>query len=223
LPSLDRIRNGGGKDAEVSEIQDMGNTLITDVSSHLTSFVQGEKRNDSIHESAYRDSTNKLLAINTGSPSISTESSSSTESSPSASTYKYEGIYILDKNNKQVRLFDYIDGVDGTEELISTDFDKDGDTDIIYRMNNSLYLKENFEKNIAMSHTSDSPKNFTAKDFLQLGNEASRILAAPNHFEETFATSNEINFSFRPANVLRDNLFRFEYYDYIDRFDRINS
>jgi hypothetical protein len=58
---------------------------------------------------------------------------------------------------------------------------------------------------------------------LQLGNEASRILAAPNHFEETFATSNEINFSFRPANVLRDNLFRFEYYDYIDRFDRINS
>lgn len=50
-----------------------------------------------------------------------------------------------------------------------------------------------------------------------------RTLAAPNHFEESFTTSNEIDFSFRPANHLLDNLFRFSYYDYVDRFDKITS
>ncbi len=174
---------------------------------------------------------NKLLAINTdGTTSTATTSTtastaSSTNVSSTTSTYQYEGIYILDKNNKQVRLFDYIDQVDGNEELIYSDVDKDGDDDIIYRMDNSLYLKENFVKDANKSHSSDSPKVFDSQDFLHTTSEdgTSRILSAPNHFEETFVTSNEIDFSFRPANPAKDNLFRFEYYDYIDRFDKINS
>lgn len=113
--------------------------------------------------------------------------------------------------------------MDGKEELIYSDVDKDGDDDIIYRMDNSLYLKENFLKDAETSHFSDSPKTHDWKDFLHIFNETSRTLAAPNHFEETFIASNEIDFSFRPANFLLDNLFRFEYYDYVDRFDKINS
>jgi hypothetical protein len=54
-------------------------------------------------------------------------------------------------------------------------------------------------------------------------NGSPRVLPAPNYFTETFTTSNEINFSFQGANPLTDNLFRLEYYDYIDRFDKINS
>jgi len=115
--------------------------------------------------------------------------------------------------------------VDGKEEVIYSDVDKDGDEDIIYRMGNSLYLKKNFQTDAQASHFSDSPKVFAWQNFLQIvsDNGSSKILSAPNHFEETFITSGEINFSFQPANYLSDNFFRFEYYDYIDRFDKINS
>lgn len=129
----------------------------------------------------------------------------------------------MDKNRKQVRLFDYTDGVDGTEELVYADIDKDGDDDIIYRMDNSLYLKQDFSKDADANHFSDSPKVRDWQNFLHMDDNASRILSAPNHFEETFVTSNEIDFSFRPADPSSDNLFRFEYYDYVDRFDKIDS
>jgi len=229
LPSLERIKNGE-KDKDIQEIQDMGNTLVMGIQESLSSFARDTKRNDSIHTLAYADSTKKLLTLNTsGTPSSSStaisSSSQSTQTSTTAASYQYEGIYILDKNNKQVRLFDYIDAVDGKEELIYSDVDKDGDDDIIYRMDNSLYLKQNFSKDIETSHSSDSPKVLSPQDFLYTvtDNGSSRILSAPNHFEETFITSGEIDFSFRPANPLSDNLFRFEYYDYVDRFDKINS
>lgn len=107
-----------------------------------------------------------------------------------------------------------------------SDVDKDGDNDIIYRMDNSLYLKENTLAAPEMNHFSDSPRVENWQNFLYMAPDpvgGQRILAAPNHFGETFVTSNEINFSFRPANFLLDNLFRFEYYDYINRFDRITS
>ena len=47
--------------------------------------------------------------------------------------------------------------------------------------------------------------------------------AAPNHFMERFAASGEINFKFRPADAESDTIFRMEFYDYIDRFDRLMS
>lgn len=227
LPSLEHIRSGG-KDQQVQDIKDVGDSLVSGVTSGLASYASDVKKNDTLHTLAYADSANKLLAIDSSEPAPSgttapAPASSATEASATASTYQYEGIYILDKNNKQVRLFDYIDGVDGKEEVVSIDVDKDGDDDIIYRMDNSLYLKQNFDKEASVSHISDTPKTLSWQDFLHMDSEAMRILAAPNHFEETFIASNEIDFSFRPANILLDNLFRFEYYDYVDRFDKIHS
>lgn len=227
LPSLERIKNGGGAglDKEVPEIQNMGNSLVTGIESSLSSFTRDTKRNDSIHMLAYEGSMNTLLSLNTdsSSPTTTSTTSPSTNASSTASSYKYEGIYILDKNNKQVRLFNYIDGVDGKESLVYIDVNKSGNNDIIYRMDNSLYLKQNFLNTAPVSHSSSSPKAISWQDFLPTNSETSRVLAAPNHFEETFIASNEIDFSFRPANPLQDNFFRFEYYDYIDRFDKINS
>lgn len=109
--------------------------------------------------------------------------------------------------------------------MINIDVDKDGDSDIVYRMDNSLYLKQNFLNEPNLGHFSDSPKVWNWQDFLHITSDNSSpiALSAPNHFTETFVTSNEINFSFQPANSLEDNLFRLEYYDYIDRFDRIDS
>jgi len=229
FPSLTSIKSGA-KDPQVQEIQDMGHDLVTGVESSLASFARDTKRNDDIHSLAYTQSMNKLLSINTSetaSPAADPTASAqpAADVASSASKYQYEGIYILDKNNKQVRLFDYTDGVDGKEELVYSDVDKDGDDDIVYRMDNSLYLKQNFLKDTEASHFSDSPKVLSWQDFLSMSSDdgASKILAAPNHFEETFTTSNEIDFSFQPANPLSDNLFRFEYFDYVDRFDRIRS
>lgn len=162
--------------------------------------------------------------LDTIATTMTTDTTSGTNSSSADSpTYQYEGIYILDKNNKQTRLFDYVDGVDGTEELVYLDADKDTDDDILYRMDNSLYLKQNFDKTPAPEHISDSPKVFYADDFLHTDGATSDILSAPNHFEEAFSSSREINFSFMPSNSTTDNLMRFEYYDYIDRFDKIKS
>lgn len=229
LPSLENIKSGR-RDPQVQEIQDMSRSLVTGVQSGLASFARDMKRNDDIHSLAYVQSMNKLLSINaseTNTPIADPTAVSQMTSgiSSSASKYRYEGIYILDKNNKQVRLFDYTDGVDGKEELVYSDVDQDGDDDIIYRMDNSLYLKQNFLKDTEASHFSDSPKVRDWQDFLSMSSNDGvlRILAAPNYFEETFTASNEIDFSFRAANPLSDNLFRLEYSDYIDRFDRILS
>jgi len=46
---------------------------------------------------------------------------------------------------------------------------------------------------------------------------------APNFFDEVVATSNAINFKFSAANPEKQNSFRLEYYDYIDRFDKTNN
>lgn len=151
-----------------------------------------------------------------------------TNNPPSTTTtasYQYQGIYILDQNNNQTRLFNYIDLVDGKESVVYIDVNKNGNNDIVYRMDNSLYLKQNLLSTPTSSHISDSPKVVAWQDFLSTisDNNTIKILAALNHFEETFVASNEINFSFQPANPVSDNAFRFEYYDYIDRFDRINA
>lgn len=228
IPSMERIKNGG-KDTEIQEIQDIGKTLVSGIEENLTTFARDTKRNDSIHTLAYAESTNSLLALNTPSTTSTTTTTTptTTNNPPSTTTasYQYQGIYILDQNNNQTRLFNYIDLVDGKESVVYIDANKNGNNDIVYRMDNSLYLKQNLLSTPPSSHISDSPKVVAWQDFLSTvsDNNTTKILAAPNHFEETFVASNEINFSFQPANLVSDNVFRFEYYDYIDRFDRINA
>jgi hypothetical protein len=46
---------------------------------------------------------------------------------------------------------------------------------------------------------------------------------APNFFQELIASSNNINFNFKPAYPDTQSSFRLEYYDYINRFDQTNN
>jgi len=93
----------------------MGIDIVTGIRTNLDSYARDMKRNESIHRLAYQDTTGKLLGL-TSTSSVyssavaadSSSTSSSTDSS-TASAYNYTGIYILDKNNKQVHLFDYVD------------------------------------------------------------------------------------------------------------------
>jgi hypothetical protein len=109
-------------------------------------------------------------------------------------SYEYKGIYILDKNGKQTRLFDYIDGVDGNEEIIYIDTDSDGDDDIVYRIENSLYYKENYKFSPDRQHYTGFPVEKDIEDFFTIDKETTNISPAPNYFEENFSTSDEINF-----------------------------
>jgi hypothetical protein len=54
---------------------------------------------------------------------------------------------------------------------------------------------------------------------IDLPNSETLRPTAPNRFVERFVASGEINFSFRPADLVNDTIFRMEFYDYIDRFD----
>ncbi len=47
------------------------------------------------------------------------------------------------------------------------------------------------------------------------------VPSAPNHFEERFTNTSEINVSFSPARKEADDMFRLEFFEYIDRFDRM--
>jgi len=89
-----------------------------------------------------------------------------------------------------------------------------------------LYLKQNFSKNPNFSNSSDI-KIYNIDDInnmLQIQDNKDKIIGSPNYFEENFEpSSNIITFSFNPANYKNDNKFRFEFYDYINRFDRINA
>lgn len=168
LPSLKRITSNT-PDMENREIQRTGQKLLTEIRTGLDSFSRDMKRNADIHPTDYARSFDKLLALNGSTTSDSSSSSTSDSSSSLSSSYQYEGIYILDKNGKQTHLFSYADGVDGTEELVHIDVDKDGDDDIIYRMGNSLYLKENFKSEPNHDHNTGNPETKSWSDFLGTG------------------------------------------------------
>ena len=176
-----------------------------------------------MHAADYADSSAKLLALNTDSSAPSSASSTDATAANPLYSYQYQGIYIIDSKGKQVRLFDYTDGVDGSETLLYGDFTQNGADDIVYRMGNSLYLKTNRDTTITKAPNTASVETKSWTDFLSLATDNAPIHPAPNFFQESFVASNEIDFSFSPANQAKDNLFRFEYYDYIDRFDKIAS
>ena len=95
------------------------------------------------------------------------------------------------------------------------DVSKTGNEDVVYSMGSSLYLKRNLKSN-ASNHSSDSVETYDFDDILPQSKDPS----APNSFQEDFVSSNQINFGFAPAKST-DRKFRLEFYDYIDRFDRI--
>lgn len=130
--------------------------------------------------------------------------------------FVYQGIYVKDEG-KQSRLFDYVEELQGNEEALLVDTAKAGagKEDVVYAMGSSLYLKRNLKSDVA-SHSTDRVRSYDMDDILADGRDPS----APNYFKEDFVSSNQINFSFDPAKTT-DRKFRLEFYDYVDRFDRI--
>lgn len=138
-----------------------------------------------------------------------------TSNSASVAGFEYRGIYTID-NGKQTRLFDYTDELLGDEKVIRIDSSKQNEADLIYKIGDSLFIK--YQQHAAPpKNVNTSIRTYSLNNILP----ELTIPTAPNNFHERFAGTNEINLGFSPARKDEDNIFRLEFFEYIDRFDRM--
>lgn len=133
--------------------------------------------------------------------------------------YEYRGIYTMDRG-KQIRLFDYTNELSGDERAIPVNRLGNSALEFIYKNGDGLYLKTKLGNSESRPAT-DSVPTYSEEDITDIPDSGAPQPTAPNNFIERFTTSGEINFGFKPANKNTDSLFRLEFYDYIDRFDRL--
>lgn len=126
-------------------------------------------------------------------------------------SYNYTWIYVLE-NWKSYRLFDYIDEVTWKEQTTSTDFDKDWDEDLLYFVNNTLYLKENFDKESQKNYTYSAPIVLDSSDNKFLKNN---FIESVNNAVESDISNSIINISF--SELQNINNYRLSYFDIVDK------
>jgi hypothetical protein len=135
----------------------------------------------------------------------SLESSSSSSTAPWYSPV-YEGIFILTPDSKtQTRLFDYTDLLSQEDPPPSViDIDKDGDSDYIFLMGWSIYVK--------YSHTSEPDRPIDDTSPAIISADLSLSPRAPDFFHEIVASPGHMELSFVPADS-SDRSFRLEFFD----------
>ncbi|HRI35735.1 MAG TPA: hypothetical protein PK765_01355 [bacterium] len=137
--------------------------------------------------------------------------------------YNYDGIYYRTSAGVQTRLFNYTELLTGSERVEEFDPDMDGDADIVYVMDNAVFIKENHIAEPAPRHRSENVRVRDLESFVDSGRDRSTGYRAPDYFLEDFAASGRINASFLAADSGSETRYRLEMYPYIDRFDRIAS
>lgn len=129
--------------------------------------------------------------------------------------YVYEWIYVL-QDNKNYRLFDYIDHLKWNEEITLVDSDSDGDDDVFYLTNGKLYFKENRQNNESKNYISLPPLIISAGDNSFYNTDVYH--ESVNGFREASVSDGFMNVVFKkPTNQLLKN-FRLQYNTIIDRY-----
>lgn len=158
-----------------------------------------------------------FLASNNG---LSIQNNSSWTCSPKWNSlnwdysYNYSWIYVIE-NWRSYRLFDYISEVKWDEGTTVIDFDGDSDDDLLYFVNNTLYLKENLDKK------ADSKKIYLNEAPLVLNPSDNKILkwnfieAVNNGYEADIANS-IINLNFSALKDIYN--YRLTYFNIIDKY-----
>lgn len=145
-----------------------------------------------------------------------TTSSSSSSVSSIASGYspQYRGIYILTPSGVQTHLMDYVEYLNGSEQVDRTDIDKDGDSDYIYTMNGVIYIK--------YSTLKEPTKVIDRSITVQTLSSTDPILPyVPNYFHEQSHSPGRLSVSFSPARTL-EREWRMEFYDRYTEDDAIS-
>jgi len=147
-------------------------------------------------------------------PSLDTGTRAGSCEASGAYEYTYEGIYVKE-DGRNYRLFDYTDMLIGHEIPVIEDMDNDGDNDVLYLMDGTLYFKENRKNTDASIHLptplilSANNNNFYNGDI---------YYEAVNGFIESGVSDWAINISFsKPTNTDIKN-FRLEYHTLVDRY-----
>jgi hypothetical protein len=129
---------------------------------------------------------------------------------PAGYEREYKGLYV--NNNK---LFDYAEELTGNEKTLIIDGDLDGDDDILYMMNNQIYLKENLSENnktVNKNSTIISQElkaEYLIKDFI----------SSVDNVEESVLDNEYLNISFSASTDKSINNYRYEAWQIVDRFE----
>jgi hypothetical protein len=162
----------------------------------------------------------KLLALNTENilQNISQTWSSETNSDYG---YNYKWIYITE-NWKNYRLFDYLSELNWDEKIKSIDYDKDSDEDILYMMNNQIFLKENLIKKANKTYVSTPPIILPPSQNKFFWKNA-KFYESLNNVIESWSDDNYININFSSSSNENIHNYRLEFFTIVDKFLNIKN
>jgi len=128
---------------------------------------------------------------------------------------EYKWIYII-QWKLNYKLFDYLDDLNWDEIITEIDYDLDWDSDLLYSMNNNLYLKENIIENkkdkIYLSWVEvldiDDNKFINWDIYYESVNDAL----------ESYVANEYINISFKSHSRQDISNYKLEYYSIIDKY-----
>ena len=197
------------QDSEITAIKQEWEKILSRVKGGLDIYKQWlTDYNDYIAQE-------KLLAEVTPAINSTGEVNSCQASNNSWYSYNYKWLYIVEKD-KSYRMFDYIDELWWDEEFTSIDYDQDEDIDLLYLVNNQLFLKENI--------SIQEPKTQSTETILKVRTELNKFLwgwefvEAINGFRETNTDNQSINIGFNAPSNTNITHFVYEYYTLIDKF-----
>ncbi len=200
----------GTPDPELREIQSKWKSLLK----NSQGLLQRYKKNTNVQSP---NKSSRLLALeSTNQWWKSSETSQNSCQKAQQATYKhnYKWLYIIEKQ-KSYRLFDYLDELVWNEEYNGIDYDADGDTDLLYFVNGTLYLKKNLQ--IQNKEKYFSPPALTipiSKNYIYNGGW---FIESVNGFKEVNPSSKIVNISFQALTNPLVEKYRFEYVTTVDK------
>lgn len=126
--------------------------------------------------------------------------------------YVYEWIYILE-DNKSYRLFDYLWEITWDETTKIIDFDNDWDEDLLYFVNNTLYLKENLLNKSDSIYLNENASVIDIDDNRFINWD--RYIQSVNNVFESNISSWIFNVSFKAVENI--NNYRLSFYTLVDK------
>ncbi|MDD2487531.1 MAG: hypothetical protein PHS92_04120 [Candidatus Gracilibacteria bacterium] len=199
-----------------------GQKFVGGIKDSSEKFKKDMAENETLHKDIYDKIDKKLYAFEPSAENTSSNpSSSDSQDSKSIYSYNYEGLYIVNSSGVQSSLFNYSSEISGSDKIIELDYDKDGDNDILYKMSDGLYIKDNLKKDRTAKNLGSVEVVDNIDSYLSI--QDGRNIFAPNHFIPSFNSQDSIEFSFSPGDQENNSRFRLEFYDYINRFDNTNN
>ncbi|MBW7954446.1 VCBS repeat-containing protein [Candidatus Gracilibacteria bacterium] len=217
----DSVVNLYKEDQEGSSIRNDAKEVLAQVKTGLNHF-NNDLEKSKLAYSHIEINSNKLLADNSATKTnvSTTEKQACSIANSGSSSYVYRGMYIVEEFlNKKISyyLIDYLDELSGYEVVKKSDFDKDGDEDLVYMMGDEIYLKQNLKtKKINKSYYTGNPITLTKSNNTFLNNN--KFISRVNGFEEGISDSSYINIGFKDS--FKSN-YRIEFFKIIDKFDSL--